>query len=281
MAALLIVVVPGVKANVERARSVKCRENIGKIYRGLNSYEFDNGGWWPEQVIRTQAGLIKDQNVWVSLVSENKYVGELETFICPSDPNAPRAKGAIKEYLRRRVSYSPSYGLNQLVWLEYGTSPSDDPGIRRAPKDTEKTILLADLGPDVPDRDLPGEEKARRERIENARDAGRLVPDDGFRIGVVQPPSPWLTTRHNARTNLMAMGGNTSQQHDVRKLIQRIPESFYDDCATGDCTFCNVFRSPHYDFSSSKLFFWTGRYYDNPPAAATGNDSSPQSAGVN
>ena len=170
------------------------------------------------------------------------------------------------------MSYSPSYGLNQLVWLAYGVSPSDDPGVRRSPKDTEKTILLADLGPDIANRDLPEDEEERREIIERSRDAGRLVPHDGFRIGVVRPPPPWLTTRHNSRINLMAMGGNTSQRHDVRKMIQQIPESYYDDCATGDCTFCNVFRATHYDFSSSKLFWWTGRYYDDSPSLPGGHD---------
>ncbi len=48
-----------------------------------------------------------------------------------------------------------------------------------------------------------------------------------------------------------------------------LPDDYYDDCATGECTFCNVFRAPHYDFSKSNLHWWTGLYYaPDPPSPA-------------
>ena len=93
-----------------------------------------------------------------------------------------------------------------------------------------------------------------------------IVERDGFRIGVVRPPGSWLTTRHNQFSNLMAMDGHTSIRHSVKKLVTTVPEPYYDDCATGECTFCNIFRAPHYDFSASELFWWTGRYEQAPPA---------------
>ena len=259
----LVFFVPAMKHRIGSASSTRCMENLRKIYDALYMYERDNDGWWPERQVWTQAGLIKDSNVWISLLAERRYIDDINRFTCPADPNAPRGDSLPMEFLRRQIAYAPSYGLNQLTWREYAVAPSDDSGIRRKPSEPARTILLADLGPDFAERDLPKEESARRRVLEAARDAGRLVADDGFRIGLVAPPPPWLTPRHGRVINLMAMGGNVSKSHDATKLMSGVPESYYDDCATGNCTFCNVFRAPHYDFSSSKLYWWTGPY-DRP-----------------
>ena len=120
--------------------------------------------------------------------------------------------------------------------------------------------MLADLGPDLAESELPKAEDRRRQIMELVRDAGRLVADDGFRIGVVDSPGSWLTARHGRSINLMAWGGNVLKSHEVSELMAGVPEIYYDDCATGNCTFCNVFRDAHYDFSKADLYWWTGPY---------------------
>ncbi len=256
----LVFFIPTMKHQIGSASSSRCMENLSKIYIGLYMYERENGGWWPERQVHTQAGLIKDSNVWISLITDRRYVDDISRFTCPGDPNAPRRDSMPQEFLRRQISYAPSYGLNQLAWREYAVAPSDDPGIRRAPSRPERTIMLADLGPDLAEGDLPKNESERRKVLAQARDAGRLVADDGFRLGVVNPPGSWLAARHGRSINLMAMGGHVSKSHDVTDLMATVPETYYDDCATGNCTFCNVFRAPHYDFSTSDLYWWTGPY---------------------
>ncbi len=271
----LAVLIPALKRQMGSASSTRCMENLREIQTGLHSYRFDNG-WWPERQVRTQAGLIKDSNVWVDLILNDEYVSEASRFICPGDINAPRRDSAPQEFLHRQIADGPSYGLNQLTWREYGVVPSDDVGLLRKPSKPNETILLADMGPDIPGGELPKNEAEQRRIIERARDGGRLVPDDGFRFGAVHPPASWLTARHGRTINLIAQGGNAvAAGHDVGRMMDDVPADYYDDCATGTCTFCNVFRAPHYDFSRSDLYWWTGPYYAVPaplPSAQENED---------
>lgn len=260
----LAVLIPARKRQMGLASSTRCRENLREIHQGLIAYRADHS-WWPERQVRTQAGLIKDSNVWVDLILDDKYVSESSRFICPGDINAPRRDSSPQEFLHRQIADGPSYGLNQLIWREYGVAPSDDVGLSRKTSNPSETILLADMGPDIPDRELPKNEAEQRRIIERARDAGRLVPDDGFRFGAVRPPASWLTARHGRTMNLIAQSGNADAAgHGVSEMMDGVPADYYDDCATGTCTFCNVFRAPHYDFSESDLYWWTGPYYPVP-----------------
>jgi len=256
----LVFFVPATKHQFGLASSTTCAENLGKIYVALWAYEKDNGGAWPEQQIHTTAGLIKDSNVWINLITEPRYIEDLGRFTCPRDPNAPRRDTTPAESFRWRVSHAPSYGLNQMTWREYGVAPSDDTGRVRNPSHPDRTIMLADLGPDYAESELPKAESAKQALLERARDAGRLVPDDGFRVGMVNPTASWLVPRHGRSINLMAMGGYVGRTHDVSELVASVPQVYYDDCAMGNCTFCNRFRALHYDFSGVDLYWWTGPY---------------------
>ncbi len=269
----LAVLIPALKRQMGSASSTRCMENLRNIQIGLISYKAANS-WWPERQVRTQAGLIKDSNVWIDLILNDEYVSEVSRFMCPGDINAPRRDSSPQEFLHRQIADGPSYGLNQLFWREYGVAPSDDVGLLRKPSEPSKTILLADMGPDIPSGELPKNETEQRRIIEQARDGGRLVPDDGFRFGAVRPPASWLTARHGRTINLMARDGHAVAAQNVGELMVGVPAVYYDDCATGDCTFCNVFRAPHYDFSTSELYWWTGPYYavPDPPAPAKENE---------
>jgi len=270
----LAVLIPALKRQMGSASSTRCMENLREIQLGLIAYKAANS-WWPERQVRTQAGLIKDSNVWVDLILNDEYVSEASRFACPGDINAPRRDSAPQEFLQRQIADGPSYGLNQLTWREYGVAPSDDVGLPRKPSERSETILLADMGPDIPSRDLPKNEAEQRRIIERARDAGRLVPDDGFRFGAVRPPGSWLTDRHGRTINLIAWDGHAVAAQNVGELMAGVPAVYYDDCATGTCTFCNVFRAPHYDFSKSDLYWWTGPYYAVPDTLLQAQENEP------
>lgn len=268
---MLMTLITVLKKQVAGARQTRCAENLLRIHRGLYMYRGDNNNSWPEQQIMTQAGLIRDRNVWIDLIGGNKYVGELSTFTCPADINAPKRDSQTDAFYRRSVTLGPSYGLNQLTWRDYDIAPSDSSGINRSPSRTEQTILLADLGPDLEMNELPRDESNRRGWLELHRDAGRLPASDDFRTGMVSPARSWLTARHRRSINLIAIGGSLVKLHNVEEMLKRLPESYYDDCATGDCTFCNVFKSPHYDFSASSLYWWTGPYREAGADATAGS----------
>ncbi|MCG3138236.1 MAG: hypothetical protein HJJLKODD_02097 [Phycisphaerae bacterium] len=267
MVGLMLLIIPLLRGQVQSARAVRCQEHLSLIYRGLLLYKDNNDGWWPEQRMTTQAGWVRDQNNWIELVADNQYVGSVASFTCPSDPTAPSLQSNLtRDFLRYQISHAPSFGLNQLTWREYGVPLALDPGERRQPSRKSNTILLADLGPDLLRSELPENELDRWERLREVRDAGRLVADDGFRIGQVFPTRTWLTPRHHGAINLLAMGGHIQATHQTSNMVIRWPEKYYDDCATGDCTFCNVFRAPHYDFSASALYWWSGPYYSTTTA---------------
>ena len=139
----LAVLIPALKRQMGSASSTRCMENLREIQIGLTAYRADNG-WWPERQVRTQAGLIKDSNVWVDLVIDDKYISEASRFICPGDINAPRRDSAPQEFLHRQIADGPSYGLNQLTWREYGEAPSDDAGLFHIPLKEDETILHQD-----------------------------------------------------------------------------------------------------------------------------------------
>ena len=194
----LAVLIPALKRQMGSASSTRCMENLREIHTGLRSYRLDNG-WWPERQVRTQAGLIKDSNVWVDLVIGDEYVSEASRFICPGDINAPRRDSAPQEFLHRQIADGPSYGLNQLFWREYGVAPSDDVGLLREPSEPSETILLADMGPDIPGGELPKNEAEQR-RVIDRRIPTSTPPPESLRAWLRRdwsraknPESGWST----------------------------------------------------------------------------------------
>ncbi len=269
----MAVTVPTLKSQLARANSVSCQSHMREVLRALSFYRADNAGFWPVRQVRTQADGVRDNNTWVSLLIEGQYIDAPNRFGCPADINAARWDPAAQEFFRRQIAHAPSYGLNQLTWRAYQGPPGVVFRAQPMPDRPTSTILIADLGPDIPSTELPPHEEDRRAFIELARDCGRLVADDGFRVGVIRPPRSWLTGRHGGALNLMTMGGNVVRAHRVSHMMTQIPEVYYDDCATKDCTYCNVFKAAHYDFSASELFWWTGPYRPTgTPAARRAHD---------
>ena len=89
----LALLIPALKRQMGSASATRCMENLREIHGGLRNYWMANSAW-PERQVRTQAGLIKDSNVWVDLVIGEEYVSEASRFICPGDINAPRRDSA-------------------------------------------------------------------------------------------------------------------------------------------------------------------------------------------
>jgi type II secretory pathway pseudopilin PulG len=258
----LALLIPAFKMQVQKARSVRCQDNLRRIQNALFTYKEFNNESWPERVVRTQAGLTQDSNVWVLLLIDERYELDMAIFTCPEDPNAPPRWSATEEFYQRAVAHAPSYGLNELTWRTYGLASSDDPGLRCPPaqKDSpSRIILLADRGPDYRSDELPEDFALRRQMLERSRSAGRLPADDDFRVGMVEPQPTWLVPRHGGDINLISRGG-TTRSHAVQAMAAALPAAYYDDCFLGGCTFCSVFKAPHYDFSSSNLYFWHGPY---------------------
>jgi hypothetical protein len=65
--------------------------------------------------------------------------------------------------------------------------------------------------------------------------------------------------------NFIAMDGSVHRARTVEMLqdvkLHRI-RAKYDDCARGDCYFCNYHDgsdATHYNFAPAKLWWWTGK----------------------
>ncbi|MFQ5806947.1 MAG: hypothetical protein ACE5I3_10910 [Phycisphaerae bacterium] len=99
------------------------------------------------------------------------------------------------------------------------------------------------------------------------RDSGRMVWDDGDRPWYQNKPT-WLTARHFGSINIAAMDLSVKRVPTLKVLESPI-EAVYEtghplgDCKGGHCYFCNYHSggdATHYNFSLSKLYWWTGPY---------------------
>jgi hypothetical protein len=89
------------------------------------------------------------------------------------------------------------------------------------------------------------------------RSLGRLPWDDSFDAGSPTPTVPWLTARHFGGINAVTMGGNVRRVRTDLMLHVTI-QSFYPDCAGGECPLCLDMQTPHYSFAHAQTFWWTG-----------------------
>jgi hypothetical protein len=93
------------------------------------------------------------------------------------------------------------------------------------------------------------------------RDGGRLIWDDGARPWYSGPT--WLTGRHLGKINMLSMDGAVHRVRTLEQLRNKLTRPPYPRCKAGGCYFCNYESStPHYDFSNSAMYWWTGKMPD-------------------
>lgn len=266
IALLISVLLPSLSRAREQAKGVACQSGLRQITIALRMYQIDSKGYMPSNLWSEYDWYVLKKDLWFYKL-QRKYMPDPRILICPGDPFASRfdyvASKAGQTHMNAAVP-SSGYGMNYL--LRHFGEPKSFNLEYYSPKRLMNTILLAEVGPD--------------DRLENVplgtngggqpwRDGGRIVWDDGAR-GWFSGPT-WLTTRHYGGINVAAMDLSV-RRADTARILREMKHptdggkkgfrTSYPDCARGDCYFCNhhpYSDATHYNFSGSKLWWWTGR----------------------
>jgi prepilin-type N-terminal cleavage/methylation domain-containing protein len=271
IALLISILLPSLQAAKEQAAAVVCMSNEHQIQLGSAMYGQEYRGFVPPNAWSEEAWGVDKADLWFYKIVPF-YADNPDILICPSDPFADRydfeaynPHSQTPHNDARKASCG--YGLNYV--LRHFGEPWSFNIERYPPLRPESTILLAEVGPDEdPVREgfyVPGPNTGPAGRP--WRDGGRLIWDDGERPWY--QGYTWLTARHRGGINLTALDGSAKWAETLQLVnLHRGTglEAWYENCASGGCTFCNPggIEDYHYDFSPVGLYWWTGEIPDYP-----------------
>ncbi len=260
VALLVSMLMPGLRQAREQAQGAVCMTRLEQVNLGLRYFRTEHreclpwnlySEWfWPPSATPEAAGEVTREYSWVFKLYP-KFVPDPDAFACPGDPLRDRVNpDAPLDPAFAAASYGFNYVVRHfqeptLYWTEGLT-----------PRQPERTLLVADIGPD---HELPGPGEPLF-----WRDAGRIVWDDGVRAWVQAPT--WLTQRHAGGINALTYAGNVTRVRTTDAMRNPLRSS-YDGCYSGGCTLCLDDRDDaqgywagnlHYDFSDSNVYWWTG-----------------------
>ncbi|MBI5864117.1 MAG: type II secretion system protein [Planctomycetes bacterium] len=256
IALLISILLPSLRQAREQAQGAACKANLHQVDLALNYFRGEHRECWPWNLWSEYywpadpGGQSNKDTSWFYKLYP-KYLPEPKTLYCPGDPF--RGRYDIEQKQNRAVA-ACGYGFNYVVRHFSEPVLYYSEGMR--PRRPEQTILLAEVGPDHIDGLFSG--------MDVWRDGGRIVWDDGRRSWYAGPT--WLTARHAGSMSVLTMGGNAVSCRTLDIFDAPILRS-YDNCYTGGCTLCFDDRDtsqrywrnvPHYNFSGSNLYWWTG-----------------------
>jgi prepilin-type N-terminal cleavage/methylation domain-containing protein len=265
IALLISILLPNLAAARQQAQGVVCKANLHALDIGLAAFRIETKDvwpwnlwseyYWPAGAPAPQMTESDKRTSWFYQLYP-KYVNDGKAFFCPGDP--ARSRYDIEK--RSDISVGGSgYGMNYV--LRHFWEPILYHSGQVQPQYPERTILLAELGPDHTNG-LFG-------NMLVWRDAGRIVWDDGRRPWFGGPT--WLTARHAGSISVLSFAGHAVSVRTREMLNRPIlspADSSYDDCYSGNCTMCLDTRdatrqgywtgTPHYNFARSNMYWWTG-----------------------
>lgn len=242
---VMSILVPSIRRSIRQATAAVCLHHLHEIDQALQAYRLNNGGALPDVSVPAP-GIPADPSAaaWYGRLAPS-YLPDLAVLRCPADPRAARTDAAASLQFQPDPANASSYGMNDLIRVA-GLQNLD----RHAPKRPAETILLADMGPDVgPD--------ASAEHSPPPRAGGRLPWDDSFNAAAAGLVSSWLTDRHLGAIHVLTIGGAV-QSVPTSDLMREVIQSYYRDCAAGGCPLCTPWRTAHYSFAASRVYWWTG-----------------------
>jgi len=255
IALLISLLLPALQQSIRQAASTVCMSNLRQIGQGIDLYKFESNGWIPPTTGFDGDGDgdgddAQPLSVWFQKLVPD-YLDNPAALVCPEDP--------LRQYLLancRSGIYgqwtSCSYGMNEFILSSTGQRLCHVEHYR--PKHPMKTLLVADMGPDMFGTGYGGPSTVPGANRNN----GTLLLDDGYRPGDPEEQAPWITTRHLGGINVLMLGGSV-QSIPTRKLMRETIDSYYPACAAGGCTLCvQGMGRDHYSFAASQAFWWTG-----------------------
>ena len=247
---LLGIMLPALKRSIRQARRTVCMHQLHVLDQILQMYHNENQGWLP-QVGTPEEGLPPGDPgpAWFDLLVP-RYTADLAVMVCPEDTYGSLLHVVNPDVPKSKRERACSYGLNQLILANpWGMLANVERFRPRRPLDT---LLLADMGPDLPSkkRGLPG-------LPGGAVGHGCLSWSDGFSYGSVDSRRSWVTQRHACGINISTLGGAIRVVR-TKELMNRRIQRYYGACAAGDCPLCLELRVPHYSFHHAQTYWWTG-----------------------
>ncbi len=260
---LISILLPSMRLARQKAQTVACASNMRQTLLAMMMYQEDYQGSLPPNAWSEAAWYVPKRDLWFyKLVPD--YLNDPDALICPGDPFRDQfdfeAVFRGRPHSNGRVA-SCGWGLNYL--LRHFGEPYSFNIEKFPPTRPRETILLAEVGPD--DEIRLTSAYGGGGAATPWRDAGRLVWDDGARAWYANKPT-WLTARHLGGINMASME-YAVKWVPTRRILESPIETVYDvghplgDCKGGDCYFCNYHHytdATHYNFSRSKLYWWTG-----------------------
>ena len=267
IALLISILLPSLQRAREQAKAVVCMSNTRQILLAMTMYQQEWDGYMPDNLWSEAAWSIEKHDLWFYKLVP-KYASNPDVLICPADPFGDQFDfdAWFREWFHNsgRVP-SCGYGVNYVLRHFGGGNPRSFNIEKFPPTRPEETILMAEVGPDDEIQWMGLQGGVRSGGGTPWRDGGRLVWDDGARYWYQDKPT-WLTARHMGGINIGAMDMSVKRVPTLQVLESPI-ELVYElghplgDCKSGDCYFCNYHQwsdGTHYNFSRSKLYWWTG-----------------------
>ncbi len=272
---LATVLVPTLTGARKVNRTASCAANLGQVAAAMQAYQGDSLGFLPCGVgtvfgNRTAAWseaawFMPKRELWFYKLCP-AYLKQPTQLICPQDPHGgefdfeavdPNTGHAHSNTVVPSCGYGLNYALAHLTDGNLQAHP---------PLWGDRTILLADIGPDGP-LELEALPFSNDSSLGQPwRDGGRMIWDDGNNRGWFTGPT-WLTTRHGKGINMAALDGSVRPARTLEVLARPIAKR-YNNCYRIDagpprtyvCHLCNLYTSDlyHYDFSDSSFWWWTG-----------------------
>ncbi len=265
MATMLL---PSLKRSLSIARTTLCKQNLRSTGQSLAMYQNENSGWLParrsaEEISATASSQTDTSDVWF-LKLYPTYMEDPAALTCPEDPFRYRINRSGLDHDDPDVSDFSSFGINSFIMQAAGGKLARVDQYR--PTRPLDTILVADMGPDVPRQQNLSTSRGRKKTKKGngifgpGRNNGVMPWDDGYNPYSRSSSTPWVTTRHDDGINMLTLGGGVREARTDR--VVREPLRWrYEACSNGGCTLCNLGyqnRVYHYTFARDQLFWWTG-----------------------
>jgi type II secretory pathway pseudopilin PulG len=261
IALLVGLLLPSLKRSMAIASTTVCMHHLHQIDHALRLYRIENDGRLPAvrrsppvrqaRSMRDKRDKDPDENPPWFIQLWPSYISDLTILSCPEDPYRYRmVRAQFTPGVEEEMAEFASYGINSFIMLAGGGKLADLD--RNSPTRPADTILVADSGPDA--------QFAHGEGLGEdgpSRNQSLLTWDDGYDPLKQKPTHPWITIRHGNKINGLTLTGGVREIRTSELLSGRI-RPYYDNCAAGGCTLCNVLDVPHYSFARDQLFWWTG-----------------------
>lgn len=282
IALLISILLPSLSTAKKQAQAAACSANLYQVMVALRMYQDDHKGSLPNSHIPDSAWvdgdagslwseaahLVRKKNLWFYRLVP-RYLGNPNALICPGDPfrtefdfdATPEGGEPHTDVTVASCGYGMNFFLRHYAFPHKSYLMNTD---RYAPRYPDKTILLADVGPD---------DQLVLEHLDACldpggvgqpwRDGGRIIWDDGVR-GWYQGPT-WLTMRHLGKINMTTMDGAVHAVPTAKQLREG-PKARDDMCLSmvwpmsANNYLCHLCydQEPHYVFAEQGLWWWTG-----------------------